>query len=339
MIVRAETGTMNRQQVEDLVRYYIETSNCPDMRAYGKGFLDHFEGGLCFVQQMMQLGGMYNARVLDLGCGFGWHALLISLLGGSDVVANDVRPLMIRNVDDRLRTLETKFDCPIRVQTLCGDFTEIDLAPESFDTVFCNQTIEHLHDLDGSFRKVKTLLRPGGTLVVANDNNRLRRGRLKEMEEMWNNRDLSWEFVRKLQQERPEENKDIKPYAIMREKIIHDARRELPDSAAQSLVHATAGQTASEILASVETYLADGSLPTRPEYSWCRNPVTGEYCERQFDPFELKDDLKRHGFRVRLLQDIRRRGLLGVLGRIDLGWLHRVVFTYRSAFVLVARKP
>lgn len=334
----SDSRVITKYKLEDLIRYYIEESDCPDMRVYGKGFLEYFGSGVCFVRQMIRLGGMRNARVLDLGCGFGWHALLISLLGDNDVVANDVRPLMIRNVDERLRAVKRVFDCRVRVHTLSGDFTKIELAADSFDAVFCNQTIEHLHDVSGAFRKVSTVLRPGGALVIANDNNRLRLGRLKEVEEMWSKRDLSWEFVRKLQEERPEENRGIKPYAAMREEVIRRVHGELDDHAIQSLVHATAGQTDSEILASVEEYLDNGSLPTRPEYSWCRNPLTGEFCERQFDPFEVKSDLKSHGFRVRLLQDIRRGGLLGVLGRIDLGWFHRVVFKYRSGFVLVARK-
>ncbi len=329
---------MNEPQLEEMIRFYVEASQCPDMQTYGSAFLEYFNGGLRFVRQMMRLGAMRNARVLDLGCGFGWYALLIAVLGKNNVVANDVRPLMIRNIQERLRAVEDKFGRHITVQPLCGDFITISLEPCSFDAVFCNQAIEHIHDLEGSFLKVRTLLKPGGVFVVANDNNRLTRKHLDEIEAMWQRRDSSWEFVTELKAERPEENRNIKPYAVMREEIIRRVQNELDDGAVEALVHATAGQVEHEIVDSVRAYLADGSLPTRPASSWCRNPITGEFCERQFDPLELKHLLRSLGFRVRLLQDIRRDGLLGWLGRIDLGWLHRPVFRYRSSFVLVAHK-
>jgi 2-polyprenyl-3-methyl-5-hydroxy-6-metoxy-1,4-benzoquinol methylase len=53
------------------------------------------------IEYMMKLGEMRNARVLDVGCGFGWQALLIALLGGNDVVANDIRESMIDVVGSR----------------------------------------------------------------------------------------------------------------------------------------------------------------------------------------------------------------------------------------------
>ena len=283
---------------------------------------------------MMSLGRMCRARVLDLGCGFGWHALLMSLIGGNEVVANDVRPLMTRAIEKRLDAVEAEFGARPNVQTLCGDFMLVDIPDNAFDAIFSNQTIEHVHNLDACFQKAHSILRPGGRLVVVNDNNCLVRGHLEEIQQMWAQRDSSWDYIERLKHERPEENRDIKPYAVMREEIV---RREFPGlsgEAVQKLVSATAGQVESQIVQSGHRFCKDGTVPQRPRHSWCRNPLTGEYCERQFDPFDVKERLRRAGFRARLLQDFRRGGLLTVLTRIDVPPLNRVLFRRRARFVI-----
>jgi hypothetical protein len=157
---------------------------------------------------------------------------------------------------------------------------------------------------------------------------------MTRIEKMWIQRDASPEFLHGLQKERPEENKDAKPYAAMREEIIKAAFPQIAAHTLRTLVDATAGQTQPEILASVDRYSRDGSLPRRPKNAWCRNPLTGEYCERQFDPFELKLQLRGIGFRVRLLQTFRRGGPLRLLSRYDCPPLNRVIFRWRASFVL-----
>jgi len=330
---------MNAVEVERIVRFYIEKAASPDMRQYGQSFLEHYDRHFHSVRHMMELGRMRSARVLDLGCGYGWHALMIALLGDNEVVANDIRDLMGSNISERLNAVRAEFGIDPRISTLIGDFMELDVGEESFDSIFCNETIEHVHDLGACFRRAHTILKPRGFLIVANDNNCLMRRHLVRIEEMWEKRDASWEFIEELKQERPQENKDIKPYAAMREEIIRDTVSDLGDDAVRTLVYATAGQDRDEIVRSVQRHRVDGSLPERPDYSWCRNPITGEYCERQFDPFELKEMLRQTGFRVRLLQDLRRGGPLKLLTKVDIPLANAILFRRRAPFVFAAQKP
>ena len=329
---------MDADYLKRVVTYYIQGSDCADMRTYGQAFMDHYDRSLFSVRQKMRLGMMRGARVLDLGCGFGWHALLIALLGDNEVVANDIRPLMIRQIEKQLVAVSHQYGVHPRVQTMLGDFISADIPDAFSDAIFCNQTIEHVHDLDACFQRGREVLRPGGTFVIANDNNCLTRRHLNRIYTMWEKRDRSWEFIEELKKQRPEENKAIEPYAVMREKIIRSVSPDLDERAVQTLVTATAGQVRDTIFQSERRYLARGELPERPKYAWCRNPLTGEYCERQFDPFNLKRRFQRHGFRVRLLQDLWRGGPLRILTHIDVALLNRILFTYRAPFVLVARK-
>ena len=65
---------------------------------------------------------------------------------------------------------------------------------------------------------------PGGRMVITNDNNALHPGRFNESLEYWHKRDRDVAFCDQLRRERPIENADVEPYAVMREKIIRSAR-------------------------------------------------------------------------------------------------------------------
>ena len=96
---------------------------------------------------------MQNGRVLDIGCGFGWDAVAISLQANATVVANDIRPEMTSVVEKRVADLNRR-GANLKIETstadICGDHG---LPDGSFNAVICQQAIEHIHDLDALFRK------------------------------------------------------------------------------------------------------------------------------------------------------------------------------------------
>lgn len=63
-------------------------------------------------------------------------------------------------------------------------FLEYYFSGQSFDAIFCHQTIEHVHDLDRMFAKCATLLRKGGRCVISNDNNALNNKLLAQTRQM-----------------------------------------------------------------------------------------------------------------------------------------------------------
>ena len=336
------TKNSNEAEVQHWLAEYIRGSDNPDMHRYGgdlmnaaaRGQADRF---LWTVRYFMDLGEMYDARVLDVGCGFGWHAVAFSVLGGNHVVANDIRPSMTEPLEERVAVLKGQ-GAPLSVEALTGDICELDLPDESFDTIFSNQTIEHVHNLEGMFDRCRRLLKPGGRCVVVNDNNALCDEQVAEIQDMWQKRDRSWEYIDKLKKERPIENADIEPYAVMRERIIRESNATLSDQDVALIVDATAGMIERDIRDVAGRYRPGNALPERPRWSWCRNPVTGEYCERQLNPYDVAGIMRSQGMRASVRHAFRKMPLRMMNG-VAFRPLNRKLFNLRPLFVVVGERP
>jgi hypothetical protein len=221
------------------------------------------------------------------------------------------------------------------VVPLLGDICSLKLEPASFDAIFCNQTVEHVHDLPRFFAAAAHALKPGGRLVIGNDNNALNPKQFAEVERMWALRDRSQDYIEQLKRERPIENADIEPYAVTRERIIRWVNHGLSDNEVRRLADATAGLLMPQIEEIARNYVPGAALPQRPKYSWSRNPVTGEYCERQLNPYELADQIRRAGFTAQVRHAFRGMPLR-VLNGVRCGPVNRRLFRLRSVFVIVA---
>jgi SAM-dependent methyltransferase len=246
---------------------------------------------------------------------------------------------MTEVIEQRLLALRQQGVFP-RVSTMLADVCTLDLPAESFDAVLCHQAIEHVRDLERMFRVVSRALRRGGRGVFTNDSNVYHPSTRRWTEEMWALRDGSAEYTDKLKQERPIENEDIEPYAVMRRRIIAQRRPDLHDGL-ESLTAATAGMDQSEIEALCSGYKPGDRLPTPPALSRCRNPVTGEYCERLLDPFEVAAMARRAGLRAWVYPHRFNRFPLTVLNLLDpvpFRWLKRAFFRLKPQFVVVVEK-
>ena len=94
----------------------------------------------------------------------------------------------------------------------------------------------------------------------------------------------------------------------------------------------------SEIAALARTYVPGDVLPTPPAASWCRNPITSEYCERLLDPFDLADELRSAGFDVPVQHAFRKLPLRW-LNRLNFRPINIELFNYRPFFMICAKKP
>ncbi len=333
---------MEAPDVKRWIAEYIRGSDNPDFRTYGDSILravetDDADRFMWSITHLMKLGRIYDARVLDVGCGFGWHDLAISLLGHNHVVANDIRESMTVQLAERIAAVKAK-GAPVSVEALTGDICSIDIAPQSFDAIISNEAIEHVHDLDAMFDVCFRVLRPGGRCVITNDNNALNKKKLAEIEAMWQQRDRSWDVIEQLKRERPIENYDIEPYAVSRERIVRLSNPKLTDEDVERIVTVTAGMIEVDIANLARSYTHDTELPTPPAFSWCRNPFTGEYCERQLDPYAVTKKLASHGFKT-AVRHMFRKFPLCLLNGVRLKPLNMKLFGLRPAFVIVGRKP
>lgn len=101
-----------------------------------------------------------NAKILDIGCGDGFHLSLLARSGkkswrleGIDIDKHAVRAARLKGLKVHL-----------------GTVGELDLAEQSYDLIFMIMTIEHMARPDKTISQVKRLLKKGGRLVIVTDN-------------------------------------------------------------------------------------------------------------------------------------------------------------------------
>ena len=95
--------------------------------------------------------------VLDLGCGYGWHAAYASDNGANNVVATDISNKMLSkakkiNMRDNIDYINLAFEDSV-------------FEPNHFDVVICSLMLHYLKSFDDFLDKVYRWLRPEGILA------------------------------------------------------------------------------------------------------------------------------------------------------------------------------
>ncbi len=331
---------IDSEKLRETMLQYVHGSEHPDLQVYRQGTFDADEHEVWHwrTKHYCDLGGFYGKRVLEVGCGFGWDSVGLSIIGKNEMVASDILPSMVDGMTMCLESMKSQGQ-PLNVTPLNGDICQLDLPDASFDGIFSTEAIEHVHDLGEMFDNCLRLLRPGGTAVFVNDSNRYNPDARAHSWGSWQERDESWDHVDWLKKDvRPVEHADAEPYGVMRERRIREAAPELGDADVAKLRTATAGLVYNQIDQAVAAFKRDGALPVRDEFGWCRNPETGEYSERLLDPFELEAMLRARGFKVEL-RHLFRKFPYRLLNNNGIRALQKRIFNSRAHFVLVARKP
>jgi len=163
-----------------LDQYYSEAG--PDYAAWSREFNMHFGfyriganplNRESMLEQMnaevlarLQLDGIVEPRLLDLGCGLG--ATLRSFarrLPHARLLGLTKVPWQV----EQARTLNDAEGCSERVHVMEGDYEATALPHGSFDGVYALESSCHAHGADKAalLAEAHNLLRPGGHLVVA----------------------------------------------------------------------------------------------------------------------------------------------------------------------------
>ena len=101
-----------------------------------------------------------DARILDIGCGDGFHLNLLRKFGKET--------WSLEGIDINKQAVEAATRSGLKVHL--GVVEEIDLPNENFDLVFMIMTIEHVENPDAVLRATYKLLKKGGRLVIVTDN-------------------------------------------------------------------------------------------------------------------------------------------------------------------------
>lgn len=120
-------------------------------------FLDSFEQGML----IKIMGDLQGKKVLDIGCGTG-RLIKKMVEKGGIVTGADISPEM-------LKIAKKKFD---ELEFVEADIENLPFKNESFDVVVAAFVIVHLKDLKRAFDEVYRVLKPGGSFIVTNVNQR-----------------------------------------------------------------------------------------------------------------------------------------------------------------------
>ncbi|MBW3081942.1 class I SAM-dependent methyltransferase [Bifidobacterium phasiani] len=135
-----------------------------DAEFYGKyGRMARSRQGLEGAGEWRALRAMlpdfHGARVLDLGCGYGWHCKYAADHGAASVLGVDISRRMLEHAR------EINADPAIEYRRAAMEDVE---APDaSFDVVLSSLAFHYVEDFAGLMRRIARWLRPGGTLVFS----------------------------------------------------------------------------------------------------------------------------------------------------------------------------
>jgi len=103
-----------------------------------------------------------DSRILEVACGVGAQTVAMAQrLPACRFVSFDKIPQSVGLAAERVRTAGLQ-----EVHLLTADLFEAPFKPESFDVLFVSYLLEHLPDPLAALISLKTLLRPGGTVLV-----------------------------------------------------------------------------------------------------------------------------------------------------------------------------
>ncbi len=117
--------------------------------------------GLTAAGEWRQLKPLFpilqGKRVLDLGCGYGWHCKYSTEQGAVQVLGIDISRKMIkeaqsRNMDNRIE------------YRVCG-IEEYEYPENMWDCVISNLALHYIKDIEQVFQKVHRTLMPNGVFI------------------------------------------------------------------------------------------------------------------------------------------------------------------------------
>jgi hypothetical protein len=185
------------------------------------------------------------------------------------------------------------------------------------------------------FDSCRRLLKAGGRVVLMNDCNILNKHTKNELEVTFNKRETSWDWANYLRSIRPIEHRNARPFQIMRREIVEAANPDLAAKDVEALVWCSAGMLKPAIEVLAKNYKPGDRLPPRLTVDWCRNPETGEFAERLFDPYKLAQMLEERGMAAKVLHCFRRTPL-HFLNNLQFRPLNQVLFNRKPEFAIVA---
>ena len=258
----------------------VEREFSPYLYTYYKRLFEHPQMFEAYSKTCKHIFDVTNAKgknVLDIGCGFGLISIHLGVFGAK-VVGVDSSKEKIKGFEKILRSLVPTLD---NVKARLGDALELDFKHEYFDIVICNEVVSHVRDMDLFLLRMNKALKRGGVLYISDGNNKLNIFQRRRRRKVWEKAEYRYKSLRK--------------------KMIKEMLPIVDAETLNLLTQETAGMYGNEISRAVNQYVKEGKITNKPVFKF-REPTTGYYPEREFNPFALKKALQKFGFTAKILR-------------------------------------
>src|SRR5262245_42141199 len=150
-----------RPTLGELHRIYPDDYHAFEFSAEQFGIVHKARSRLEARRMLRALGPLpLGAKVIDIGCGDGFHLALLRTYGPDDWVLEGI------DIDKRAVAAGSARDLTIHHGTVEG----LDLRAASYDAALMIQTIEHVAHPPSVLAATRRLLKPGGRLIIVTDN-------------------------------------------------------------------------------------------------------------------------------------------------------------------------
>ncbi len=105
------------------------------------------------------LPDLEGKRVLDLGCGFGWHCRYAIEKGAKSVIGVDISEMMINEAKNKSSSE--------KIQYICKPIEDINFPKNSFDVVISSLTLHYIQSFEDILDNIKSWLVTGGDFVFS----------------------------------------------------------------------------------------------------------------------------------------------------------------------------
>ena len=105
------------------------------------------------------LPDFHGKRVLDLGCGFGWHCRYAVENGAASVVGVDISRRMLAEAANKTHSS--------LIQYLCLPIEKLDFPENSFDIVISSLALHYIESFEGVISRISHCLACGGDLIFS----------------------------------------------------------------------------------------------------------------------------------------------------------------------------